>query len=140
MIELFTGDALESVRDFKIWEHCADGIHAYRARMDCWSPVPLITTSQSVSERDSMLRPLCVLGCRGRERKRTGLKKNREEVVVQGGGILEAEWEWGSQWEVWLRVAGEPTTAINGLLRGGTFLLFPSSASRSPQILPSRRR
>lgn len=80
MIELFTGDALESVRDFKIWEHCADGIHAYRARMDCWSPVPLITTSQSVSERDSMLRPLCVLGCRGRERKRTGLKKNRRRL------------------------------------------------------------
>lgn len=20
----------------------------------------------------------------------------------QGGGILEAEWEWGSQWGVWL--------------------------------------
>lgn len=39
---------------------------------------------------------------------------------------MEAEWEWGSQWEVWLSVAGEPTTAINGLLRGRTFfaLLF----------------
>jgi hypothetical protein len=29
---------------------------AYRARRDCWSPVPLITTSHFVSERDSMVR------------------------------------------------------------------------------------
>lgn len=27
---------------------------AYRARRDCWSPVPLITTSHFVSERDSI--------------------------------------------------------------------------------------
>lgn len=32
-----------------------DGIQAYRAKRDWDSPVPLITTSQSVSERDSML-------------------------------------------------------------------------------------
>jgi len=28
---------------------------AYRARRDCCSPVPLITTSHRVSERDSMV-------------------------------------------------------------------------------------
>ena len=35
----------------------ANGIReAYRARRDCCSPVPLITTSHCVSERDSMVR------------------------------------------------------------------------------------
>lgn len=41
---------------------------AYRARRDCWSPVPLITTSHFVSERDSMVRS-----------KEDGERKKKEE-------------------------------------------------------------
>ena len=47
---------LKSVR--LIWggKSIANGIQeAYRARRDCCSPVPLITTSHCVSERDSMV-------------------------------------------------------------------------------------
>lgn len=35
--------------------HLDNGIQAYRARRDCCSPVPLITTSHFVSERDSIV-------------------------------------------------------------------------------------
>lgn len=43
---------------------------AYRARRDCWSPVPLITTSHFVSERDSMVRSTDD-GRRKRRKKKT---------------------------------------------------------------------
>jgi hypothetical protein len=54
---------------------------AYRAKRDCWSPVPLITTSHCVSERDSMVR-FTMDGGKGKEdesekRRRRKLFKKR---------------------------------------------------------------
>lgn len=51
---------------------------AYRAKRDCWSPVPLITTSHCVSERDSMVR-YKMDG--GREKRREQKKKKRKNYL-----------------------------------------------------------
>jgi hypothetical protein len=51
---------------------------AYRAKRDCWSPVPLITTSHCVSERDSMVRFTKdggKEGRKGREQKNGKIRK-----------------------------------------------------------------
>lgn len=48
---------------------------AYSAKRDCWSPVPLITTSHSVSERDSILQ--CYSGKREKEEEQKAENETR---------------------------------------------------------------
>lgn len=59
---------------------------AYRAKRDCWSPVPLITTSHCVSERDSMVR-FTMDGGKGKEdesKKRRKRKKLFKKRLARG--------------------------------------------------------
>lgn len=88
--ELFSARACVSQRE----RDQANGIRAYRARRDCGSPVPLITTSHFVSERDSMV--VVVRGWGRGKKKRAEFCTLSESLFLQhrrdgtsGGGTAK---------------------------------------------------